>query len=131
MGKTWSEGKAIYQQIMESICGSIASGELSPGQRVLSVREYAAAFGVNPNTMQRALYELEREGVLLSQRNTGRFVTKDAALIGKMKAAQAEKAFQEFYAQLKLLGYSEEEMARFFRERLGEAEKARTGGQVC
>ena len=55
MAKKWSQGKSIYLQIMDEICGKIASGELKPGQRVPAVREYADIFEVNPNTMQRAL----------------------------------------------------------------------------
>ena len=114
MAKKWSQGKSIYLQIMDSICGSIASGELKPGQRVPAVREYADIFEVNPNTMQRALYELEREGILVSERNTGRFVTEDVQILSGMKEQQAQKAYDEFVAQMKTLGYTDEEMLQYF-----------------
>jgi DNA-binding transcriptional regulator YhcF (GntR family) len=125
MTRKWSQGKSIYLQIMDEICGSIASGELKPGQRVPAVREYADIFEVNPNTMQRALYELERDGILVSQRNTGRFVTEDVSVLQAMKAQQAEKAYGEFVAQMKALGYSEEEMLQyFFTKTKGKGEAA-------
>ena len=114
MTRKWSQGKSIYLQIMDEICGNIASGELKPGQRVPAVREYADIFEVNPNTMQRALYELEREGILVSQRNTGRFVTEDVKVLQIMKEKQAQNAYDEFVAQMKALGYSEEEMVNYF-----------------
>lgn len=114
----YDEGKAIYLQIMDHISGNIASGILKPGQRVLPVREYAVEYGVNPNTMQRALYELERDGVLFSERNTGRYVTKDLEKIAAMKAAQAEEAVHEFCAKMLALGYSPEEAEGFFREKM-------------
>lgn len=124
MAKKWSQGKSIYLQIMDEICGSIASGELKPGQRVPAVREYADIFEVNPNTMQRALYELEREGILVSERNTGRYVTDDVTVLTAMKEKQAQKAFDEFTAQMAALGYDEEAMTAYFFtkiKRKGEA----------
>lgn len=126
MAKKWTQGKSIYLQIMDSICGSIASGELKPGQRVPAVREYADIFEVNPNTMQRALYELEREGILVSQRNTGRFVTEDVEVLQAMKAKQAQNAYDEFVAQMQALGYTEEEMIQYFFTKT----KAK-GEQIC
>ena len=114
MAKKWTQGKSIYLQIMDEICGSIASGELKPGQRIPAVREYADIFEVNPNTMQRALYELEREGILASERNTGRFVTDDVKVLQAMKEKQAQKAYDEFTAQMAALGYDEESMIQYF-----------------
>lgn len=126
MAKKWSQGKSIYLQIMDEICGSIASGELKPGQRVPAVREYADIFEVNPNTMQRALYELEREGILVSERNTGRYVTDDVTVLTSMKEKQAQKAFDEFTAQMAALGYDEEEMTAYFFSKI-----KRKGEAVC
>ena len=114
----WSEGKAIYLQIMDHIIKEIAAGILKPGQRMKSVREYAAEFGVNPNTMQRALHELEREGILFSTRNTGRFVTEDLKMIRTMKEQQAEEAVQEFCSRMRELGYSRKEAEDFFRTKM-------------
>ncbi len=116
----WSEGKAIYLQIMDHIIKEIAAGKLKPGQRMKSVREYAVEFGVNPNTMQRALHELEREHILFSTRNTGRFVTEDLKKIQTMKDQQAEEAVQEFCNKMMELGYTSREAEDFFRERIVE-----------
>lgn len=124
MAKKWTQGKSIYLQIMDEICGTIASGELKPGQRVPAVREYADIFEVNPNTMQRALYELEREGILVSERNTGRYVTDDVTVLTAMKEKQAQKAFDEFTVQMAALGYDEEAMTAYFFSKIkrkGEA----------
>ena len=67
----------IYTQLVDQIKLGIVSGEWIPGQRVPAVRELAVEAGVNPNTMQRALQELERQGLMFSQRTSGRFVTED------------------------------------------------------
>ena len=65
----------IYSQLVEQIKLAIVSGVFAPGMRLSSVRDMAAEAGVNPNTLQRALQELERQGLVYSQRTTGRFVT--------------------------------------------------------
>ena len=118
MAIDWIEGKAIYLQIMEYISGEIASGRLQPGQKMPSVREYAADLSVNPNTVQRALYELEREGILSSRRNTGRFVTVSQKSIEEMRAEQAEAAAREFCSKLMELGYDAEEAEGFFQQKV-------------
>ena len=107
----------IYVQIMSRVRESIASGELAPGERVASVRELAADFEVNPNTMQRALTELEREGLLISERTAGRFVTTDRKLILQLKQQAAEEAADAFRREMGALGFSDEEMVEFFLKR--------------
>ena len=117
MDKKLEENMPIYVQIMNRVREAIAAGELKPGQRVASVREMAQQFEVNPNTMQRALNELEREGLLESERTAGRFVTEDKALIGKIKKEMAESTVDAFRKEMAALGFSDEEMMDFFRER--------------
>ena len=114
MDKNLQENMPIYMQIMNNVREAIASGELAPGERVASVRELAGEFEVNPNTMQRALNELEREGLLVSERTSGRFVTKDAALIGELKKRMASEAADKFRREMAVLVYSEQEMMDFF-----------------
>ena len=75
----------IYTQIMEHITSDIISGAYTPGSKLPSVRELAQTAGVNPNTMQKALSELEHTGLLYSQRTSGRFVTEDLATIEQVK----------------------------------------------
>ena len=115
MDKQLQENMPIYMQIMQKVREAIASGELAPGVRVASVREFAGAFAVNPNTMQRALNELEREGLLVSERTSGRFVTKDTAQIDAMRRQLAEEAAARFRREMQTLGFSEAEMLAFFR----------------
>ena len=115
MDKQLQENMPIYMQIMQKVREAIASGELAPGARVASVRELAGAFAVNPNTMQRALNELEREGLLISERTSGRFVTKDSAQIDAMRRQLAEEAAARFRREMQTLGFSETEMLAFFR----------------
>lgn len=115
MDKQLQENMPIYMQIMQKVREAIASGELAPGARVASVRELAGAFAVNPNTMQRALNELEREGLLVSERTSGRFVTKDSAQIDAMRRQLAEEAAAQFRREMQTLGFSEAEMLAFFR----------------
>ena len=117
MDKKLEENMPIYVQIMNRVREAIAAGELRPGDRVPSVREMAQQFEVNPNTMQRALNELEREGLLESERTAGRFVTEDKALIGKLKKEMAETTVDAFRREMAALGFSDEEMLDFFRKR--------------
>lgn len=77
--------RPVYQQIMEALRGAIVKGELTPGQKVPSVRDLAADAQVNPNTMQRALTELEREGLLVGGGTSGRTVTTNQEILSAMR----------------------------------------------
>lgn len=84
----------------------IASGMLSPGERLMSVREFAADANVNPNTMQKALTELEKKGIVSSRRTAGRFITDDPAKLRELKEELAGKEIQSFLGAMRRLGYS-------------------------
>lgn len=112
------ESMPIYAQIMRSIKQAIASGELKYGEKIKPVRELAIEFGVNPNTMQRALAELEREGVLFSERTTGRYVTKELGLVDSIRKEMAAEATSAYITNMTALGYTEEEIKSFFSETL-------------
>lgn len=127
MDRSLEDNMPIYMQIMNSIRDAIASGELAAGDKVPSVREFASEFEVNPNTMQRALMELEREGILVSERAIGRFVTDDRSRIDAMRREAGSRAADAFIRQMADLGFSEEEMLDFFRERYGETLKKQVG----
>ena len=81
MDKKLGENMPIYVQIMNSVKEAIAAGELAPAQRIPSVRELAEDFEVNPNTMQKAFAELERDGLVMTNRTAGRFVTEDSKMV--------------------------------------------------
>ena len=106
----------IYSQLVERIKLGIVSGEYPPGARLQSVRDLAMEAGVNPNTMQRALQELEREGMVYSQRTAGRFVTEDGAVIKSAKKAFAEEHIRSFLEGMGKLGYSREEIFALLSE---------------
>lgn len=112
----------IYAQLVERMKLGIVSGEWHPGQRIPAVRELAVEAGVNPNTMQRALQELEREGMVYSQRTSGRFVTEDEAVIDNAKKNLAEEQIKSFLEAMSKLGYGRDEIISLLEEN-GKEEK--------
>ena len=101
----FSEDRPIYTQIVEQMKLFIVSGEVSPGEKVMSVRDLASAAGVNPNTMQRALSELERMGLMQSNRTSGRFVTEDVGVIQSAKLEIARRSISDFLDSMRKIGY--------------------------
>ncbi len=116
MGWRFNNDRSIYLQLVEQISNRIATGFYLPGGRLPSVRELAAEAEVNPNTMQKALAELERQELLFSQRTAGRFVTEDTGRILKMKKQAARGAVDVFLKQMENLGLSETEIIELIRE---------------
>ena len=114
----------IYSQLVEQIKLGIVSGSFLPGERLASVRDMAAEAGVNPNTMQRALQELEREGMVYSQRTSGRFVTENMNIIEHAKQKCAEEQIRSFLEAMGKLGYRREEIIRLLEK--GDTEDADT-----
>ena len=100
----------IYIQLMDIIKMQIVSGKLKPGDKLSSVRDLAMEYGVNPNTVQKALGELEWENLVFTVRTTGRYVTEDEALIHGLRKELAEMRISEFFNELKKLGYSKAEI---------------------
>lgn len=96
--------RPIYEQILERVQLDIVTGHYKAGDKLPSVRDLAAEAAVNPNTMQKALSELERSGLLYAQRTSGRYVTDDKALIKKMKSQLATMQVREFITKMKQLG---------------------------
>ena len=103
--------RPIFLQIIEKIQLDIVSGVYQSGDKLPSVRELAQEASVNPNTMQKALSELERTGLVYSQRTSGRFITEDNAMIQQLKADLAEEIIREFLDHMKKLGFRREETA--------------------
>ena len=116
MGERFDTSRPIYAQIVERLKAKILAGVYPPGGHLDSVRDLAAAAGVNPNTMQRALTELERDGLVYSQRTTGRFVTEDQAMIASAKRSLAERHIQAFLEAMTHLGYGREEILTLLRQ---------------
>ena len=107
----FKEGAPIYSQIIEEMTTRIASGAYAPGDKLPSVRDLAMDAGVNPNTMQRALAELERRGLVFSERTSGRFVTKEERILKELHEELAKKYFEEFEDKLRKIGMTGEEIA--------------------
>ncbi len=118
-----SSEKSVYLQLVDVIKQKIMSGEYQPGQRLPSVRELAADAAVNPNTMQRALTELEREGLLYTQRTSGRFVSEDAGMIEGLKMTGAEQKTKEFYLEMVRSGLSADDIRRLLEKAIAEETK--------
>ena len=114
--------RPIYAQIIERVQLDIVTGHYAPGSRLPSVRELAAQAAVNPNTLQRALSELEGSGLIYAQRTSGRFVTEDTARIRQAKEKLASMQVREFIRKMQELGMNREEIAELFQEIIREEE---------
>lgn len=119
----YDPGVPIYTQIITKIKLRILTGEWKPGDRVPAVRELAMEFGVNPNTMQRSLAELERDGLLFSERTAGRFITQDVALIDDARRQMARQAISAFIRQMEQMGYARRDIAGALAAQLIEGEE--------
>lgn len=105
MDWNFSDDIPIYLQIMNQIKAQIAAGVLKSGEKIASVRELALEAGVNPNTMQKALSELEREGVLYSKRTAGRFVAEDGSNTKSLQEQMAQEQMDNYLTAMQQLGY--------------------------
>lgn len=117
-----SSDRPIYAQLLEVMQLRIISGQYQPGEKIPSVRDLAAEAGVNPNTMQKALAELERSGLVMALRTSGRVVTEDLEMIKGTRNKLAQEQICEFIDKMKELGFEREEVVRLL-EQAGE-EKA-------
>ena len=100
----------IYLQLFDMIKLQIVSGRLKSGDKLPSVRDLAVEYGVNPNTMQKALSQLEWEKLVYTVRTTGRYVTEDTELIGKLRKELADMRITELFEKLQQLGYGKREI---------------------
>lgn len=110
----------IYLQIMDDFKIQLIKGTWQGGDKVASVRELAVQYGVNPNTVQRSLSELEREGYLYSERTSGRFITKDEERLKELKKGYADTLVDTCIQKLRELNLSDEEIIERMKVRLGK-----------
>ncbi|HWQ79361.1 MAG TPA: GntR family transcriptional regulator [Anaerovoracaceae bacterium] len=127
MANQYQANMPIYLQLVDTFKHRIVSGDLTAGSKLDSVRDLAISFEVNPNTMQRALAELERDGLVRADRTIGRFITENKELISKMREAAAQKIIGEFKRQMKSLGYSDQETLEMFKKILKDNENQQRG----
>lgn len=114
---TFRADTPIYTQLARALTLRIVAGIYQAGEKLPSVRDLAAEAGVNPNTMQKAMTELEREGLMHSQRTSGRFVTEDTAMIEKAKDGLAEEQLTQFLSAMKDLGYGLPQIIKLLTQR--------------
>lgn len=108
--------KPVYLQLVDQIQAGIISGKYRPGDKLPSVREMAAQAMVNPNTMQRAMAELERDGLVYTNRTSGRFITSDEQLINQLKKRYTSQIISEFLDKMNQLGINLEEVISLINE---------------
>lgn len=112
--------RPIYLQLMEKIQQDIIADIYKPGDKLPSVRDLALDAAVNPNTMQKALSELERSGLVYSQRTSGRFITEDEKMLKQMKTELASEHIKDFFEKMRQLGFQEEETLLLIQEAIKE-----------
>ena len=120
MAWTLDSDRPIYAQILERIQMQIVSGVYQPGDKLPSVRELAMQAGVNPNTMQKALSELERSGLIITQRTSGRNVTEDMDMIKETRRQLAGERIRDFLKKMQELGFEREDIIAMIQETKGE-----------
>jgi len=130
MKPDFDNSSPIYQQIIEMIKVLISKGDYGPGEKVASVRELAVTFGVNPNTVQRALAKLEEMGYLHTERTSGRYVTKDLEAIEQLKSEILARIMNEFITRMQVAGIEGKDIIIYLKayiERVEEDEPACKG----
>lgn len=113
-----SSERPIYLQLIEQIQNRIITGAYQPGDKLPSVRDMAAEAGVNPNTMQKSLMELERDGLVYTNRTSGRYITSDDILIKELKNQSVRGEIMEFLERMNKLGFKEDEIKTLINEAL-------------
>ena len=112
----FTDDRPIWLQLTEQLTRRIITGVYPPGSRLPPVRELAAQAGVNPNTMQRALAQLEQDGLAFADRTAGRLVTEDTSVLDAVRRAQARVLIEHYYDSMAELGYARTEAAELLKE---------------
>ena len=117
-----TDDRPIWLQLAEQLTRRIITGVYPPGSKLPPVRELAAEAGVNPNTMQKALTELERSGLVYTQRTSGRFITEDISKMTELKEQLAREQIQLFLKNMEQLGLSRDDIRRLLEKEWREEE---------
>ena len=116
MSEQFDAGRPIYAQLVERLKARILAGTYPPGGHLDSVRDLAAAAGVNPNTMQRAMQELEARGLINTQRTAGRTITEDETMIQALRQQKAQEQIAQFWAAMQKLGFTQAEALSLLKQ---------------
>lgn len=103
----------IYIQLLEYLKIYLISGVFKSGDKLPSVREFATTFKVNPNTMQKALAELESMKLIYTERTNGKFVTKDNRVIEKLKDEYAITLANSYFNGMKKIGLGKADSIKY------------------
>lgn len=122
MGWDLKSDRPIYSQLIEAIELKICSGVYPLGSKLQSVRDLAQEAAVNPNTMQRALTKLEEDGLLITHRTSGRFVTEDANMVKQLRNKIAKEEINQLFEKMKILGFEKKEILDVIASMLEEGE---------
>lgn len=116
---SFTNDKPVYIQIIDEIMNRIALGIYKPGERIPSVRDLAEEARVNPNTMQKALAEIERNGYIISLRTSGKFVTDNPELISCLNSDRSEEIVRNFLSEIRRLGLTVDDAVELIRKYSG------------
>lgn len=116
----FNDNLPIYMQIIDYIKKEIIKGELKEGEKLDSVRDMSTKMKVNPNTIQRSYQELEREGLVATQRGMGTFVTEDVEIIRELKKSMASNIVNGFVTEMKELGYNSNDIIELINDNVEE-----------
>ena len=116
MGWEFENDRPIYVQIASFIERDILKGKYKAGDKLPSVREFASVADVNPNTMQKAFSELEKNNIVFSSRTSGRFVTEDEEIIQRRRVLLAKEYVDDFLIKMKEIGFDEKEITLIMEE---------------
>jgi len=122
LSEKFDEKTPIYLQLLNIFKVKIANGEWQAGERTETVRDLAVRYQVNPNTVQRALAELERENLVYSERTSGRYITKDQETVRAIRADLAALRISEYAEQMSLLGFGSREILIMTEKYLGQGD---------
>jgi len=112
--------RPIYLQLVEQLELYIVSGQFSPGEKLPSVRDFALQAQVNPNTMQKALQELEDKRLIITERTNGKFVTDDDKFLAKSRTKLVQQKIQKFFTDIQELGLSRTEIISHLQKLKGK-----------
>ena len=106
----------VYIQLLEQLKTTIVTGRFAPGEKLPSVRELALEAKLNPNTVQKALAELEAERLIYTERTNGKFVSTDKAVLENAKNSLANEALTNYLKTMKNLGFDREQASEFIKK---------------
>ena len=115
MNKKFDNERPIYIQLVELLEICIVSGKIMPGEKLLSVRDLALTYKVNPNTIQKSLAELEDLKLIYTERTNGKYVTKDSNLIKRYKEKYAKGRANKYFNDMSELGFNSKEALEYLK----------------